>query len=92
MQAINDEEKFLMAKVPLGATFKHYKGKLYKIIQIGRHSEDLSLYVVYRALYQSEKFGDNAVWIRPLKMFLETINLNGQEVPRFELVAIPAHG
>jgi len=86
MRAINHEEETLMAKVPIGATFRHYKGKLYKILQIGRHSEDLTLYVVYQALYKTEAFGDNPVWIRPLTMFVETVTIDGKQIPRFEWI------
>ncbi len=86
MQAINQEEEELVAKVPSGAIFRHYKGKLYKIIQIGRHTEEHTLQVVYQALYKTDTYGDQPIWIRPLKMFLETVTINGQEVPRFELI------
>lgn len=86
MKAINHEEEALMAKVPIGATFRHFKGKLYKILQIGRHSEDLTLYVVYQALYKTEAFGDNSVWIRPLTMFVETVTTDGKQIPRFEWI------
>ncbi|MBS0629699.1 MAG: DUF1653 domain-containing protein [Verrucomicrobia bacterium] len=75
-----------MGRVPPGATFRHYKGKLYKIIQIGRHTEEHSLQVVYQALYRTDAYGDHPIWIRPLKMFLEKVTINGQEVPRFEHV------
>ena len=65
--------------------YKHYKGKLYEVIGVAKHSETLEDYVVYKALYDSE-FGKNALWIRPLKMFEETVKLNGKEVKRFEFV------
>lgn len=86
MRAINSEEEVLVAKVPIGATFRHYKGKLYKILQIGRHTEEHSLYVVYQALYPTEVYGDNPIWIRPLTMFLETVTIDGKQIPRFEWI------
>ncbi len=64
--------------------YKHYKGKFYEVIGTARHSETLEELVVYRALYNSKEFGKNALWVRPKKMFLETVKVNGREVPRFK--------
>jgi hypothetical protein len=61
--------------------YKHYKGGLYEVIGIAKHSESLEELVVYRALY-----GDHDLWVRPLKMFLETVEYNGKTVPRFEFI------
>ncbi|CZH13653.1 MULTISPECIES: DUF1653 domain-containing protein [Legionella] len=60
--------------------YRHYKGNLYEVIDIARHSESLEDMVVYRALY-----GDFKLWVRPLKMFLEDIEINGEIQKRFEL-------
>ena len=71
-------------KAKLGK-YQHYKGKTYEVIGVARHSETMEEMVVYRALYESEEFGKNALWARPLKMFLEEVTLdNGQKVPRFK--------
>lgn len=64
--------------------YKHYKGRYYIVEHVAKHSETLEDMVVYRALYHSDQFGDNACWIRPLSMFLESIEINGQQVPRFQ--------
>jgi len=66
--------------------YKHYKGKFYEVIGFARDSETLEELVVYKALYDSEEFGNNALWVRPKKMFFETVNKDGKEVPRFEFV------
>lgn len=66
--------------------YRHYKGKLYEVIGVSRHSETFEELVVYRALYDDEKFGKNALWVRPKKMFLESVIVNGKEVPRFKYV------
>ncbi len=66
--------------------YKHYKGNLYEVIGIAHHSETLEELVVYRALYNSEDFGENAIWVRPLKMFQETIIVDGKEIQRFEFI------
>lgn len=68
-------------KITLGR-YRHYKGKLYEVLGVARHSETLEELVVYRALYQS-RFGKNSLWVRPQKMFLEEILVNGKKVPRF---------
>ena len=74
-----------MGNLKLGK-YQHYKGKFYEVIGVARHSETLEELVVYRALYDSEKFGNNALWVRPKSMFLETVNVDGKEVPRFKYV------
>jgi hypothetical protein len=62
--------------------YQHYKGKFYEVIGSARHSETLEELVVYRALYESE-YGKNALWVRPKAMFLESVLVDGKEVPRF---------
>ncbi len=74
-----------MQDIPLGK-YQHYKGQFYEVIGVARHSETLEELVVYKALYESEDFGKNALWVRPKKMFLETIEYNGTVVPRFKFV------
>ena len=61
--------------------YRHYKGKDYEVIAVARHSETEEEMVVYRTLY-----GDFGLWVRPLKMFTETVSVDGQEVPRFKYV------
>jgi hypothetical protein len=50
---------------------------------VAKHSETLEDLVVYRALYDSQDFGNNALRVRPQKMFLENILVDGKEVKRF---------
>lgn len=61
--------------------YEHYKGNRYEILGVGRHSETHEEMVVYRALYGSHDF-----WIRPLKMFFDTVTWEGKTVPRFRLI------
>lgn len=72
-------------KLKLGK-YRHYKGRMYRVIGVARHSETLEELVVYRALYDSVKFGKKALWIRPKKMFLEMVVIDGKKVPRFEYI------
>ncbi len=61
--------------------YKHYKGNLYHVMGIARHSETAEIFVVYQALY-----GGYNVWIRPFAMFTETIIINEIEQPRFKFI------
>lgn len=66
--------------------YQHYKGNLYEVIGVGRNSETMEEVVLYRALYDSPEFGNNSLWVRPKKMFLELIEHKGKLVPRFRMV------
>lgn len=56
-------------KVEVGGIYRHFKGKLYHVEGIAKHSENCEEYVVYRQMY-----GDGSLWIRPLSMFLEEVD------------------
>lgn len=60
--------------------YQHYKGNIYEVIGIARHSETLEELVVYKATYQKE--GEN-LWVRPLAMFIESIEKDGRAIKRF---------
>lgn len=66
--------------------YQHYKGQYYEVIGVGKHSDTLEEYVVYRGLYNSEEFGNNPLWVRPKKVFEETVVVDEKEVPRFWFV------
>ena len=63
----------------IGKKYRHFKGKEYLVMHIAKHSETLEELVVYQALY-----GEMGVWVRPLEMFLEQVEVNGQMVNRLE--------
>ena len=60
---------------------QHYKGKEYTVIGIARHSETEEELVVYR-----QEYGDRSLWVRPRKMFEESVEVEGRTVPRFRYV------
>lgn len=61
--------------------YRHYKGNLYELIDVAAHSETLEQMVVYRAMY-----GNYDLWVRPLSMWNEEVEYNGNTVRRFEFV------
>ncbi|MES2214382.1 MAG: DUF1653 domain-containing protein [Patescibacteria group bacterium] len=71
--------------------YYHYKHDLngtvdnfaYEVIATGTHTESLETLVVYRSLYTTETQGGSHYWIRPLEMFMGTIEKNGKTFPRF---------
>ena len=65
----------------IGREFRHFKGNHYRLEGFAKDSETMEELVVYRALY-----GDGGLWVRPAKMFFETIERDGRRIRRFELV------
>ncbi len=65
--------------------YQHYKGNEYEVIGVAKHSEDESELVVYRPLY-NESSGARNLWVRPLSMFTETVQVDGKTKPRFEYI------
>lgn len=59
--------------------YKHYKGNYYEVIGTARHSETEEELVVYFAVKSPEQ-----LWVRPLSMFIEYIELNGESIQRFK--------
>lgn len=63
-------------------TYRHYKGNLYVVIGVARHSETEEFLVVYHPMQSPDQ-----LWVRPLSMFTETIprpDHPGSLIPRFE--------
>ena len=55
---------------PTPGRYRHYKGNLYEVIGIARHSETHEELVVYRPLC-----GEGGLWVRPRTMFHATRNI-----------------
>ena len=64
-----------------GRMFRHFKGNLYRLEGFAKDSETLEEMSVYRALY-----GECGLWVRPAKMFFETVERDGKTMKRLELV------
>ncbi|WP_350016851.1 DUF1653 domain-containing protein [Rhodanobacter sp. IGA1.0] len=65
---------------PAAGIYRHYKGQRYRVLGTAQHSETMEPLVVYQALY-----GDFGLWVRPATMFCETVELDGEPLPRFAL-------
>lgn len=61
--------------------YQHYKGNKYEVLMTARHSETEEWMVVYKTLY-----GDFSTWVRPYDMFVESVEVDGEMVSRFELL------
>ena len=76
-----------MRKVKINKVYKHFKGDLYLVIDIGINSETGDEEVIYRALY-----GNNTLYIRPILSFLSEVDHekypNIKQKYRFELQKI----
>lgn len=58
--------------------YRHYKGNEYTVLGLARHSETEEILVVYR-----QEYGARGLWVRPLAMFVESVEVAGRTVPRF---------
>ncbi|MCQ2288535.1 MAG: alpha/beta fold hydrolase [Muribaculaceae bacterium] len=70
----------LLERFPVAAErrFRHFKGGMYRYVCSALDSETQERKVVYQALY-----GNGAFWVRPEKMFFETIERDGRRMARF---------
>ena len=60
-----------MQEIIVGKTYKHFKGNLYKVIALAKHSETLENMVVYESLRGA------GIWVRPEYMWNEVVDDNG---------------
>lgn len=69
----------------------HYKGGIYTILHQGTHSETGEDMIIY------QNDADKRIWIRPLQMFYETVEVKGEdefrfmEVELYEEIELPKH-
>ena len=61
--------------------YRHFKGNEYEVIGLARHSETQEEMVIYRTLY-----GDFGLWVRPARMWNETVERNGKTFRRFTYI------
>ena len=58
--------------------YRHFKGNLYRLLYVAKHSETLEDMVVYQALY-----GKMGIWVRPASMWSEQVDRQDYRGPRF---------
>jgi hypothetical protein len=75
-QALREAE----AKIAVGARYRHHKSadKIYTVTGLGFLEANDELCVIYRAEY-----GERLTFVRPLSVWLETVEWGGEMVPRF---------
>ena len=61
--------------------YRHFKGNEYEVIGLARHSETQEEMVIYRTLY-----GDFGLWVRPARMWNETVERDGKTYKRFTYI------
>ncbi len=66
---------------PTLGLYRHYKGNEYRVLGLARHTETEEAVVVYQALY-----GAKGMWVRPVAMFTESVEIGGRRVARFERI------
>lgn len=64
--------------------YEHYKGHKYRVLGVAKHSETLEDLVIYEALYDNDL---SKLWARPLVLFIEEVEVDGQKVPRFKFIS-----
>lgn len=69
-----DQENELLGKIKVGGFYRHFKGDLYLVTGIARHTESMEMLVIYEDVENYEK-----KWARPIEMFCEMVD----GVPRF---------
>ncbi len=67
-----------MQEIKTGKTYRHYKGNLYKIIALAKHSETGEDMIVYENIQKGD------IWVRPKSMWNEIVNVSGRNVLRFQ--------
>ena len=70
-----------MAEMIQTGIYQHYKGAEYEVLGQVKHSETEEDLVIYRALY-----GEYGLWVRPLTMFQEMVDIDGVSKERFRLI------
>ena len=67
--------------VVIGGLYNHFKGNIYRVVCIAKHSESIEQMVIYQDVSD-----ETLTWVRPYDMFVENVFVNGGERPRFKYI------
>ncbi len=70
--------------IEVGKIYRHYKGKLIKVILKGLDSENKEEMIAIEELEESQGYPKGQIWFRNSKDFFDEVNTNEQKY-RFEL-------
>jgi len=75
-------------KYPPTGVYEHYKStpedkRYYQVLGFAKHTETGEILAVYIPLYVIPEHKGLRLQVRPLDMFIEEVDLNGERVPRF---------
>lgn len=68
-------------QITVGAIYRHYKQQNYTVLELAVNEADSQLYVVYQMNY-----GARLICLRPVKSWLETVEVDGRTIPRFKKI------
>ena len=71
----------MKAEIRPNQIWRHFKGGVYRVLYLAKQSETKEEYVIY-----TSDDGDGTVWARPASMWLETVERDGKNQPRYELI------
>jgi len=71
--------------------YRHYKHteaspRYYQVMGVARNTETDELYVLYIPLYVIDEHRGVRYQVRPVEMFVETVEWDGKTVPRFQYI------
>ena len=78
-----------MGDIRAGQVYRHFKGNVYVVLHLAKHSETGEELVVYTKIRGTGSAGDGTVWARPVLMWKEIVERNGKSQPRFALIYEP---
>ncbi|MBQ3076314.1 MAG: DUF1653 domain-containing protein [Clostridia bacterium] len=77
LKRVRPQLEFFLSPALKPGRYRHFKGGLYDLLYLGRHSETEEPMVVYRSL------SEGGIWVRPADLWGEMVPFEGGCIPRF---------